>query len=75
MGCSEKKWDFEVKHVKTHRTKKEKKATTAEEHFVIEGNEKADELAKGWSGRRWRCDAAAKALTIKQLRKDILASI
>ena len=36
----------EVEHVKAHRTKKDKKEMSHFEKFVIEGNEKADALAK-----------------------------
>ena len=36
----------EVEHVEAHRTKKEKKEVSLCEKFVIEGNEKADELSK-----------------------------
>ena len=34
------------RHLKAHRTKKEKEKLTQSERFVTEGNEKADELAK-----------------------------
>ena len=40
------KSQMEVEHVKTHRTKKDKKHVPHFEKFVAEGNEKADELAK-----------------------------
>ena len=57
-----------VVHVKAHRTKKEKKEMSHFEKFVIEGNEKADDLAKGRSnvgrrvcGRRESRDSAAGA--------------
>ena len=39
----------EVEHVKAHRTEKDKKTMSHFEKFVTEGNEKADELAKGRS--------------------------
>ena len=38
--------DLDVKDVKAHRTQKQKKAMTEVLTFVVEGNEKADELAK-----------------------------
>ena len=38
----------EVEHVKAHRTKKDKKEVSRFERFVTEGNENADELAKGF---------------------------
>ena len=44
--CAEKDWDLDVKHVKAHRTEKEKRAITKLLEFVMEGNEKTDELAK-----------------------------
>ena len=37
----------EVQHVRTHHTKKEKKDMSQFEKFVIEGNEKANDCAKG----------------------------
>ena len=43
--CAEKDWNLDVKHVKAHRTEKEKKIMTQIQEFV-EGNETADELAK-----------------------------
>ena len=62
---------MEVAHVKGHRTKKEIEKMTQFERFVIEGSEKADELAKAgamldeglWqkrelklcSRKEWRC--------------------
>ena len=50
------KLELNVKHVKAHRTKQEQKAMTEEQQLVMEGNEKAGELAekKGrWRGK-WR---------------------
>ena len=45
----------EVGHVKAHCTKKEKKVMSHFEKFVTEGNEKADDLAKGlWQKREQR---------------------
>ena len=41
-GIIEFEWSLDVKHDQVHRTKKEKKATTEEQHFIVEGNEKAD---------------------------------
>ena len=37
---------MEVEHVKAHRTKKDKKEMSRIDKFIIEGNEKADELAE-----------------------------
>ena len=45
--CAEKNWDLDVKHVKAHRTEKEKKATTKVHKIVMEEHDKADCLAKG----------------------------
>ena len=37
---------FEGKHVEVHRTEKDKKKMSHFEKYVIDGNQKADELAK-----------------------------
>ena len=41
-----KEWNVEVKHVRAHRTKKENNAMTEKQKFVMEGNNKTDELVK-----------------------------
>ena len=46
INCEEKHRNLDAKHVKAHCTDKEKQSMTSEEKFVLEGNEKADELAK-----------------------------
>ena len=38
--------ELEVGHVKAHRTKKEKNNMSLFECFIMQGNEKADKLAK-----------------------------
>ena len=42
----EKTWDEAIKHVRPHRTVKEKAAVAEEQQIVMEGHDKADELAK-----------------------------
>ena len=61
------------RRIKTRGTEKEKKAVTSEEKFVMKV--KADELAKDGAEVDGGAMAAAMALTIKPLRKDICASI
>ena len=63
-----------MKRVKAHRTEEEKKTMTSEDKFVMEGDEKANELAKDGAEEDGGAMAAAKALTVKQLRKRIYAS-
>ena len=46
-NLAEKGISVEVEHVKEHRAQKEKEHMSHFEMFVTEGNEKADELAKG----------------------------
>ena len=48
---------------------------TTEEKFVMDGNEQADQLAKDGAEEEGGAMAAAKALTIKQLSREIYASI
>ena len=64
-----------MKHVKAHRAEKEKKVMTKEQSFVVEENGKADELAKERSEVDDGQLAAARASTVKQMRKQIYASI
>ena len=68
LECSARNCNLDV-------TEKEKEAMTCEETVVVEGNKTADELTKDGAEVDGRATAAAKALTIKQLRKDIYASI
>ena len=53
------------------RTEKEGEAMTADELFILEGNEKAGELVKDGAEVDGGAMAAAKALTIKQLRENL----
>ena len=63
-----------MKRVKAHRTEEAKKTMTSEDKFVMEGDEKANELAKDGAEEDGGAISAAKALTVKQLRKPIYAS-
>ena len=74
IECSEKNWDVDVKHVKAHRMEKETKATTAQYEFVMEGNEKANELGKDGAEADGGAMAATQAPTIKQLRNNCASS-
>ena len=69
MNCAERIWDPHVKHVKAHRTEKEKKTMTSEEQIVMEGMRRQTSWRR--MERKWMEEqmAAAKALTIKLLRK------
>ena len=74
MDDAEMEWDFNVKHITALRTTKAKKAMTKRQTFVMDGHEKADELVEEGAGAWWQM-AAARALTIRQLREVIDASI
>ena len=65
---------MEVEHVKTHRTKKERKICQFE-RFVTEGNEKADELAKAGPMLDEGFMAEARAETLQQEREDVYAAL
>ena len=64
----------EVEHVEAHRTKKEKKDMSHFEKFVIEGNEKADELAKEGALLDEGFMAEARAETMQQERGGVRSS-
>ena len=69
MKCAERNWDLDANRVKAPRTEKEKKAMATEEQFDMEGNKKADDLAKDGAevdGQQW---PQQRLLSIKQLRK------
>ena len=55
--------------------KKEKEAMTEEQQFVVDGNEKADASATEGAGADGGQPAAAEAMSIKQLRKDIRGAL
>ena len=74
LDCSEKNWNLDAKHVQAHRTEQEKEAMTAEGTYVVDGNEKADELPKDGADVGGSALAPAKFLTINQCRKDMSAS-
>ena len=56
----------DVKHVKAHRTKKDKEEMSQFEKFVAEGNERADELAKVGEMLDEGSMAEAKAKAVQQ---------
>ena len=60
--CEEKECDMDVKHVKALRTGEAKKAMTKEPMLFMEGNEKADEMAKEGADVDGGHMAAGKAL-------------
>ena len=60
----------EVEHVKAHRTKKENKNMSQFERYITEGNEKADELAKGGAMLDEGFMAEARAETLHCSRKE-----
>ena len=65
----------EVEHVKAYRTKKEKKEMSCFETFVTEGNEKANELAKGGAMLDKGFMAEARAKTMQQEREEVYAAL
>ena len=65
----------EVEHVKVHRTMKEKKETSHFEKFATEGNEKADELAKGGAMLDDGFMAEARAKSMQQEREYVYAAL
>ena len=65
----------EVEHVKAHRTKEDKKEVSHFEKFVTEGNEKADELAKGGALLDEGFMAEARAETMQQEREEVCAAL
>ena len=64
----------EVKHVKAHQWKKEKKEMSHFEKFVTEGNEKADELAKEGALLDEGFMAEARAETMQEEREEVYAA-
>ena len=61
--------------LKAHRTKKDKKEMSHFENFVIEGNEKADELAKKGAMLDEGFVAEARAKTMEQEREEVCAAL
>ena len=66
---------MEVEHVKAHRTKKEKERMTHFEKFVTDGNEKADDLAKGGAVLDEGFMAEARAKTMQQEREELYVAL
>ena len=86
LTCESKTWEesqlltskeilVEVEHVKAHRTDKDKTEMSHFEKFVIEGNEKADELAKAGAMLEGGFMAEARAKTVQQEREDVCAAL
>ena len=65
----------DVERVKAHRAKKSKKEMSHFEKFIIEGNEKADELAKAGAMLDEEFMAEARAKTVKQDREEVCAAL
>ena len=65
----------EVKHVKAHRTKKDKKEMSQFEKFVAEGNVKADELAEAGAMFDQGFMAETRAKTVKREREEVYAAL
>ena len=67
---------MEVQHVKAHRTKKRKGRYVAFlRSFIIEGNEKADALAKGGALLDTGFMAEARPETVQQEREELYATL
>ena len=64
-----------LKVSQAHRVEKEKKAMMNERTHVLEGNEKAEELAKAGADAEGGRMAAANVLTTRRSCKDMYASI
>ena len=64
---------MEVARAKAHRTKEEKEKMTQFERFVIEGNEKAGELAN--AGAMFEEASEVTAGTMKQERKEVYVAL
>ena len=61
-------WMYSTSHVRAHRTKKKKKAMTEEQTVVMEGRERAKDLAREVTDDDGGQIAAAEVQAIKQLR-------
>ena len=65
----------EVKRVKPHRTKKDKKEVSQFEKFVTQGNEKAGKLAKAGAMLDEGFMAEARSQTVLQEREEVYAAL
>ena len=65
---------LEVEHVKEHRTEKDKKEMLHFETFGIDGNKKADELAKTRAMLDEGFMAQTRAKTVQREREEVYAS-
>ena len=66
---------MELEDIKAHRTKKEKHEVSFFEHFVTEGNEKADELATNGVIMDGGDMAQIRASTGQQNREEVYAAL
>ena len=66
---------MEVEHVKAHRIKMDKKDMSQFEKFVVDGNEKTDELAKAGAMLAEGLMAQTRAKTVRQEREDACAAL
>ena len=71
MNCLKLGILVELKHLKAHRTKKEKENMTQFEMFVTGGNEKADDFAKAGAMLDEGLMAEAGAKTMQQEREEV----
>ena len=61
--------------MQAHRTRKEQEKMTKVERFVAEGNEKADELAKGGAVLDEGFMAEVRAVIMKQEREEVYVAL
>ena len=66
---------MEVEHVKTHRTKKDKKEMSHFETCVPDSNERTDELAKAGAMLDEGFMAEARSKTVQQEREEVYAAL
>ena len=66
---------LEVRHVKSHRSKKEKQTLSLFERLVTEGNGRADELAKDGTMLDGGEMVQRRASTVQQKRVEVVRGI
>ena len=66
---------LEVEHVKAHRKEKDNKEMTHSEKLVIDGNERADELAKAGAMLDEGFMAQTRAKTVQEEREEVCAAL
>ena len=75
MGFIKKAYWSRSKHVKAHRSKKEKQQMSLFEQFITEGNEKANELANDGAMMDGGEMAKMRTSTVQQKREDVHAAL